>query len=186
MTSNFSDLKYTDSLGWKNKLSRALWGVVWICLFRPTPRLGFNAWRICLLKLFGAKIGEGTRVAPSCKIWAPWNLEIGQYTAIAEGVDLYTMDKMTIGSKVAISQRSFICCGSHDISSLKRPLITKPIIIMDHVWIASEVFVHPGISIGEGAVISARSVVHKNLDPWKVYAGNPCQPVKDREISKNS
>jgi putative colanic acid biosynthesis acetyltransferase WcaF len=92
------------------------------------------------------------------------------------------MDKIKIGSKVAISQRSFLCTGSHDISSLTRPLITKPIIIHDHSWICSEAFIGPGVTISEGAVVAARSVVTKDVKEYEVVGGSPAKFIKIRVL----
>lgn len=107
---------------------------------------------------------------------------MGTLSVLGDDVDCYTMDKIIIGSKVAISQRSFLCTGSHEIRSLARPLITKPIRIDDHVWVAAETMVMPGVTIGEGAVVGARSLVSKNLPPWTICAGNPCLAMSKREI----
>src|SRR5690606_38563085 len=114
MATDFSEFKYRDQIGVGEKARRLLWEIVYVLFFRPTPRWILHGWRRTLLRVFGAQIGTGTRVAPGARIWAPWNLKIGNFSAIADDVDLYTMDKVIIGSKVAISQRSFICTGSHD------------------------------------------------------------------------
>lgn len=182
MQSQFSKYRYVDTIPTRNKLARLIWNIVWYTLFKPTPRWCLNSWRIFLLKLFGAKIGSNNKIAPSCVIWAPWNLEIGDYSVLGEGVNCYSMDKISIGSKVAISQRSFLCTGSHDISSLLRPLITKPIKINDHVWICAEAYIGPGVEIGEGSVIGARCVASKNIAEWIVVAGNPATFIKPRTL----
>lgn len=72
----------------RNKMARALWGVVWLFLFRPTPK-PFHWWRCLLLRLFGAKIGKPAYVYPSSRIWAPWNLEMGVHSTLADGVNCY-------------------------------------------------------------------------------------------------
>jgi putative colanic acid biosynthesis acetyltransferase WcaF len=92
------------------------------------------------------------------------------------------MNKIRIGSKVAISQRSFLCTGTHDVSSLLRPLRTSPIMIGDHAWIAAEAMIMPGCSIGEGAVVGARSVVRTHMPDWQICVGDPCRPIKERLI----
>ncbi|WP_105386087.1 LbetaH domain-containing protein [Neorhizobium alkalisoli] len=184
MSNDFSQYRYIDTIPKAQKIRRALWLIVWVVLFRPTPRGLMNFWRIFLLRAFGAKIGNGCRVAPSCSVWAPWNLEMGQYSVLGDGVDCYSMDKIRIGSKVAISQRSFLCTGTHDISSLRRPLITKPISIGDHCWVAAESMLMPGVTIGAGAVIGTRSLVSKSLPAWFVCVGHPCAPVRPRAIKE--
>jgi putative colanic acid biosynthesis acetyltransferase WcaF len=182
MASAYDQYRYQNQLSPASKLKRLVWRFVWLLLFRPTPSWCLDRWRIVLLKLFGAKVGQGCRVASSIKIWAPWNLEMGDYSCLAEGVDCYSVSPIILGSKVTISQRSFICSASHNISSLSRPLIHAPITIESHAWVCAEAFVGPGIVIGEGAVVGARSVVTKNVDAWSVVAGNPAKHIKTREI----
>jgi putative colanic acid biosynthesis acetyltransferase WcaF len=149
-----------------------------------------HGWRRSLLRFFGAKIGEGSKIAPSCRIWAPWNLVVGDYTALGDGVDCYNVGTITIGYKVAISQRSFLCSATHDPGSLLRPLVVKPIVIQNHAWVAAESLILPGVTIGEGAVIGARSVVTRDMAPWYICVGMPCSErsvrvVKDAHLDPN-
>lgn len=182
MSHDFKALRYTNRMPPRLLLARVVWEAVWLLLFRPTPRWALHGWRRMLLRLFGAHIGPGCRISPSCFVWAPWNLEMGTLSALGDSVDCYTMDKISIGSKVAVSQRCFLCTGSHDITSLRRPLITAPIRIDNHVWVAAETMVMPGINIGEGAVIGARSIVTKDIPAWTICAGHPCRVIKDRTV----
>jgi putative colanic acid biosynthesis acetyltransferase WcaF len=170
------------SFSFRNRLLRVIWGMVCLVFFRYSPR-PLHQWRSFLLRLFGAKIGKGVHVYPVAKIWAPWNLEIDDYSGVGDYVNLYTQGKIKIGKYVVISQGAHLCTGTHDYRINGFPLITKPIDIADHVWIAAEAFIHPGIKIGEGTVVGARSVVTHNLDAWKVCAGNPCITIKNRTIS---
>lgn len=165
----------------KNRLLRFIWGIVYILLFRTSPR-PFHFWRSFLLSCFGAKIGKGCHIYPKAKIWAPWNLELGDYVGIADDVICQSMDKIIIGDKVVISEGARLYTGSHDYESPKFSLFTKPIHIKSHVWIAAEAFIMHGIVIGEGAVIGARSVVTKDMPAWMVCASNPCKPIKPRTL----
>jgi len=183
-TRDFRSLRYRSDFTAAAKLRRFAWEVVWLLAFRPTPRWALHGWRRFLLRSFGAQVGSGCRIAPSCRVWAPWNLVMGEFSALGDGVDCYSMGRITLGSKVAVSQRTFLCAGSHDIRSLSRPLITGPIVIEDHVWIAAECFVHPDVVIREGAVIGARAVVLKEMPAWSVCAGNPCRKIKDRVVKE--
>jgi putative colanic acid biosynthesis acetyltransferase WcaF len=180
--SDFRSLKYRSGFTTTAKLRRFVWEVVWLLAFRTTPRWALHGWRRFLLRCFGAKVGAGCRIAPSCRVWAPWNLTMGEFSVLGDGVDCYSMGRITIGSKVAVSQRSFLCTGSHDVRSLSRPLITGPIVIEDHVWIAAESFVHPNVVIRQGAVIGARSVVVHEMPAWSICAGHPCRKIKDRVL----
>ena len=167
-----------------NRFARLLWGLVYLLLFRFSP-IPFHEWRSFILRLFGAKIGKGVHVYPAVRIWAPWNLEIKDHAGIASGVNLYAQGKILIGRKTVISQGAHLCAGTHDYTREGFPLYTKPIVIGDEVWIAADVFVHPGISIGNGTVVGARSVVTRSLPEWKVCSGHPCIPVKNRVLHRN-
>ncbi|MEI6946684.1 WcaF family extracellular polysaccharide biosynthesis acetyltransferase [Paraflavisolibacter sp. H34] len=169
------------SLG--NRLRRVLWNVVAGLLFRNSPR-PFHSWRALLLRLFGAQVGKGVHVYPGVKIWAPWNLQLGDECGIANGVTLYSQGKITIGRRAVVSQGSYLCTGSHDYTHPGFPLYTKPVFIGDHAWIAAEAFVHPGVTIHEGCVVGARSVVTKDMPEWTVCGGHPCKPLKPRIMNE--
>lgn len=177
-----SERIYVDRLSRSLRVRRLVWDIVWLIFFRPTPRWLLDQWRIFLLRLFGAKIGNGCRVAPSCVVWAPWNLSIGDRTALAEGVECYAVDRISIGSNVCVSQRAFLCTASHDTRTLQRPLTHHPIVIKDHGWVCAEAFVGPGVTLGEGTIVAARAVVMRDVSAWKVVGGNPAKLIKDREL----
>ncbi|MBB4122705.1 putative colanic acid biosynthesis acetyltransferase [Martelella radicis] len=177
---------YVDEMSFRLRLRRLIWRVVYLFLFRPTPRfIVFDRWRLFLLRRFGARIGKGSRVAPDCFVWAPWNLEMGNYACLAEGVDCYTIGPLKMGDYTTVSQRAFICTASHEIKTKARRLFSRPITICDHAWVAAEAFVGPGVTIGEGSVVGARSVVVRDIEPWKVVGGNPARVLKDRTLSED-
>ena len=172
------------SFSLKNRIARVVWGVVQILLFRLSPR-PLHKWRAFLLSCFGAKLGKNVHVYPGVKIWAPWNLTLHDECGIGSGAILYSQGKITIGKRTVISQGVHLCAGTHDYTRAGFPLITFPIIIGDHAWLAAEAFVHPGVTIGEGCVIGARSVVVGNMPAWMVCAGHPCKPLKSRILETN-
>lgn len=167
----------------RKKVRRLLWEIAWCVLFRPTPRWCLNGWRRFLLRLFGAKIGKGVRIQGGARVWQPWRLSIGDFSWVDSGVSLYSADDISIGANAVISEGSFICTASHDISSPTFGLLTKPVSIGDCAWIAARATVLPGVSIGEGAVVAACSVVTKDAPPWTVVAGNPAKPIASRSIN---
>jgi putative colanic acid biosynthesis acetyltransferase WcaF len=170
------------SLG--NRLARVCWWFINILLFRLSP-VPFHGWRSFLLRLFGAKIGKNVHIYPGVRIWAPWNLVCGDGVGIGGGAIIYNQGVITLGCRAVVSQGVHLCAGTHDYNHSGHPLITKPIIIGDRVWIAAEAFVHPGITINEGAVIGARSVVTKDMPAWTVCAGHPCKPIKARALLRD-
>ena len=168
-----------------NKLGRLLWQVVWRLLFRPSPWF-WQAPRRGLLRLFGATVGKGVQVMPSVQIWAPWNLALGDYATVSHGVDLYCVDRITIGAHATVSQRAFLCTATHTIDHPHMPLVTKPIRIEDGAWVAAEAFIHPGVTVGVDAVVGARAVVTHDIPARMVVAGNPARVLREREIPQNA
>lgn len=164
-----------------NRALRALWGLVWALLFWPSPR-PLHAWRRFLLRLFGARIGAGCRIYPDAHVWWPAHLECDELVTIGPGVNVYNQDRIRIGARAVVSQGAYLCTATHDYTSPAFPLVLRPIEIGAHAWIATEAFVHPGVTIGEGAVIGARAVVLADMPPWMVCAGHPCKPLKPREM----
>lgn len=167
---------YVDTIPLRNRVARLIWGVVWALLFRPFVGRPFRYWRVFLLLCFGAKIGKRCSIYANTHIWAPWNLTLGDYVAIGPGVQLYTVNKITIGSMVTISQRAYLCTASHDITKLLKPLIHRPIVIGDYAWVAAEAFVGMGTTIGEGAIVAARAVVVKDAPPLDRRRRQPRPP----------
>ena len=170
------------SFSLRNRLGRIVWGLASFLLFRFSPK-PFHSWRSFVLQCFGAKVGRGVHVYPGVNIWAPWNLELEDECGIASGATLYCQGKITVGRQAVISQGAYLVTGTHDYTKVGFPLITMPIHVGDQAWIAAEAFVHPGVTIGEGCVIGARSVVTKNMPDWMVCAGHPCIPIKIRTIT---
>ena len=168
------------SFSLKNRISRVVWGFVNVLFFKYSPK-PFFAWRSFLLRMFGARVGKGVHVYPGVKIWAPWNLELGDECGIANGVNLYSQGKISISRRAVVSQGSHLVAGTHDYTKPGYPLLTFPIHIGEYVWIAADTFIHPGVTIGEGCVIGARAVVTKDMPEWTVCAGHPCKPIKTRE-----
>lgn len=180
-----SKAKCPSSHSLSNKLGRVVWAFVWGTVFRWSPRIFFG-WRRFLLRCFGAVIGKNARISPSVRVWAPWNLTVGDEVAIAHDVDCYCVDRLTIGDHATVSQYSFLCTASHDISDPHMRLTTAPIVIGRQSWVCAGVFVSPGVTIGEGAVAGAMSVVTRNVEPWAVVAGNPARFLKTRELGSSA
>ena len=177
--------KYKNNLRLKNKVGRFIWNIVYLFFFRPFSLPVFNGWRVFILKIFGAKIGKGSIVYASAKIWAPWNLVLGEFVAIAGDVDCYNVDEIRIHSNTTISQYAYLCSASHDIYDPANPLITAPIEIMDQAWVAAGAFINMGVVVGQGAVVGARASVFKNVEPWTIVGGNPAKFIKERKFDEN-
>jgi putative colanic acid biosynthesis acetyltransferase WcaF len=163
-------------------LARVLWTLA-RPLFSISPRPCFR-WRRWLLRLFGAKVGRGVNVYASAHVYFPWNLEIGDLSSIGEGVLVYNLGKVVIGSRATVSLRAHLCAGTHDHSRADMPLLRPPIHVGDDVWICADAFVGPGTTIGAGSVVGARAVVVKSVDPWVIVAGNPARQIGRRVLTE--
>ena len=164
-----------------NKVARVAWWCVYVFLFRPTPRIA-HRWRCFLLRLFGARVGHGVKVDPSCRIWAPWRLHLGDESSISHGVDCYNVAPIQIGNHATVSQRAFLCTASHDPVDQHMRLISASIHIDDQAWICAEAFVSPGVHVGKGSIAAARAVVTRDIAPWQIVAGNPAKVIKHRQL----
>jgi putative colanic acid biosynthesis acetyltransferase WcaF len=157
-----------------------LWWIVEAVFFNPSPQILYG-WRRFLLRIFGAKIGKGVILRPSVKTTYPWKVSIGDYSWIGDDVVLYSLGEIKIGKNAVVSQKSYLCTGSHDFEKTTFDIFAKEIIVEDEAWIASDVFIAPGVTVGRGAVVGARSSVFKNIEGGYVYAGNPLRKIKRRK-----
>lgn len=176
--------KYQNKLSVWNKLGRLIWIFIYYLLFRSLPFNFCFKWRVFLLTMFGARIDYSAHVYATVKIWAPWNLEMGQNSCLGPYVDCYNVAKVHIGANSTISQKTYLCTASHDITKSLNPLIVAPIFIEDQVWVASNAFVGMGVYIKQGAVVGACSAVFKNVESWTVVGGNPAKVIKKRIITE--
>lgn len=171
------------SLG--SRVKRVLWNVVQATVFRWIPR-PLHSWRARVLRLFGARVSLKARVCPRARIWGPWNLVMGDYATLADDVDCYCVDTIEIGAHTTVSQYSYLCGATHDHEDPRFTLSPRPIRIGSSCWVAADVFVGPGVTIGDGTVVGARSSVFGDLPAWKVCVGTPARPVGERKIRASS
>lgn len=160
-------------------LGRVLWGIFSIPLFAWTPKQLWG-WRRLVLRLFGARIEREVHIYPSVKITIPWNLSIGEHSAIGDGAILYALGPITIGKRVTISQYAHLCAGSHDYTVASMPLIKLPLSIGDDVWICTDAFIGPNVKIGARAIVAARGVVVNDIPDDAIVGGNPARLIKQR------
>lgn len=161
----------------RNRAARQVWSLCWLLLFRTSPR-PFHGWRRLILRGFGADVDRDAHVYPGARIWAPWNLVVARGGAIADGAEVYNPSPVRIGEWAVVSQGAYLCGASHDYESPEFPLISQPISIGAHAWIAARAIVHMGVTVGEGCVIGAGSVVTRDMPAWTVCAGVPCRPLR--------
>jgi len=157
-----------------SSVKEALWVVARWLFFQnafPWP----SSLRVELLRAFGAEIGSGAVIRSNVNISFPWRLKIGDHVWIGEDVGILSLAPVTIESSVCISQRAYLCTGSHDFRREDFRLKVAPITIRTGSWVAAASFIGTGVEIGSGAVVAAGSVVFKNVPPGARVRGNPAR-----------
>ena len=160
-------------------LRRWLWLLVQSTVFRWSPR-PFHGFRVALLRVFGADISGPVVVFPTARITFPWKLSLAERSMIGPFVNVYNLAPVRLEYGANLSQYCHLCAGSHDFAQWAMPLVTAPIVIGRNAWLGADVFIGPGVTIGELAVVGARSIVVKNLPARHVCAGSPCRPLRER------
>lgn len=167
----------------RSSLVIVIWWFVQAIAF-PLSLHNFNGFRSWLLRLFGANIGKGVVIRPTARFTYPWKVTIGDYSWVGDDVVFYSIDSIYIGSHAVVSQKTYLCTGSHDIHQCNFPLTTAPVRIGNGVWIATDCFIAPGVTIGANSVVGARSSVFSDLPPQQVAWGTPCKAHYERVVSR--
>lgn len=182
-----------DGIELRNSVNR--WGAglllrrfVWQYLCQPIFWIlpgPLSKLKAALLRIWGAKIGSDVLIRQRVRVLMPWNLTIEDVVAVGTGVNIYNFAHVTIGRQVVISQNVFLCTGTHDHRHRDMPLCYKPITVESFAWVAANAFIGPGVTVHEGGVVGACSVVMRGTPAWTVVAGNPAKTVRQRVLTRN-
>jgi putative colanic acid biosynthesis acetyltransferase WcaF len=153
-------------------LKEALWRGVQGLFFQPLWHMP-SCVRVFWLRLFGAKIGERCVVRAGVNIHFPWRLEMGDDVWLGEEVMILSLARVQLGSSVCVSQRAFLCTGSHDFRRPTFDLMTKELVVENGCWVGAAAFVGPGVTVGAGSVIAAGAVVVRDVPTGHRARGNP-------------
>lgn len=144
---------------------------------------GPGAWlRACCLPYFLKSLGKQTVIQRGFRVMTPKMVSIGSHCNFAQGVFITGGGGVTIGNWVGLGPDVKIWSVNHrfdevDRAWLLQDSITKAVVIEDDVWLAANVFVMPGTTIGRGAIVAACSVVGKSVPAYALFAGNPGRVV---------
>ncbi len=174
--------KETQFITPPGKVYRLLWTLIWALLCRWLPRSMGSNWKRFILNLFGAKIEKGAIVYSGAKIYCPYNLIMKRGACLDMGVNCYNVSTIILEEDAVVSQGTFLCTASHDYTDPRHPLIGSPITLCKRSWVAAQAFIGVGVTVGEGAVVGARTAVFKNVEPWTVIGGNPAKYIKNRVL----
>ena len=150
------------------------------CLFFLSPLPWPSAWKVWLLRSFGASVGTGVTIKPRVNIHFPWKLSVGDHCWIGEEAFLLNFEPIDLAGHVCISQRAFLCGGNHDYTDPAFRYRNGPIRIGHGAWVGAQAFVGPNVTIANQAVIVAGSIVTHDQPAAMVCRGNPCTAVKPR------
>lgn len=139
------------------KWKEVLWIICRSLCFAPWFPIS-SSLKTAVLRLFGAKVGTGVVIRSRVNITFPWRFQCGDHVWIGDEVLVLSLGNVSIGSNVCISQRAFLCSGSHDFKKESFDLIVRPITIGDSCWIAAGAFVGPGANIPPGTKLKAQEV----------------------------
>lgn len=161
-------------------------GLWWLCrsmLFAPWFPVP-SGLKVAALRFFGAKVAEGVVIRSRVNITMPWRLTIGAHVWIGDEVGILSLDEVRIGSNTCISQRAYLCTGSHDFSKEGFDLITRSIVIGEGCWVGAQAFVGPGVMMGEGSRCLAGAVVVKRVEAGATVGGVPARRQIRREMGR--
>ncbi|MEO7443903.1 MAG: WcaF family extracellular polysaccharide biosynthesis acetyltransferase [Ferruginibacter sp.] len=162
-------------------LKRLCWYVTSFLFFR-NPVFPFYGFKVFLLRIFGARIGQGVIIKPGVHIKYPWMLQTGDHVWIGEGAWIDNLANVTLGNNVCISQGAMLLCGNHNYSKPGFDLIVKEIIMEEGSWSGAKSIVTGGVKMGSHAILTAGSVATKDLEAWGIYQGNPALKIKERTM----
>ncbi|MCL7715578.1 acyltransferase [Stenotrophomonas mori] len=159
-----------------------LWEQVYNIAINKVP---FHWVRLTWLRIGGARIGEGSTLWRNTEVLGINNLVIGKDSVIAWHCQIDARAGLRIGDHVAIASHVLIIAGTHDLAAPEFWSVSAPIVIEDYVWIASRALVAHGAHLGRGSVVTANTVVAKEVAPYKIVGGSGAKPMGERPHDLN-
>lgn len=145
----------------------------------------FNFFKSNFLKMLGSKIGRGITFYPGVKLSPGSKLKLGNDVDLAWGVLITTSGGVEIGDRALIGYNTQIFSTNHAIPKMPGRIFSsghekKKVVIENDVWIGAGCIILAGVTIKEGAVVAAGSVVTKDVDAYSIVGGVPAKRIKMR------
>jgi putative colanic acid biosynthesis acetyltransferase WcaF len=177
---NYAPVQHSPfSISYKIKMH--VWKLVNKTIFRFSPAF-FKAFRVFLLRIFGANVDYKATVNRKSTIDCPWNLTMASQSSLGEGAWAYCLDQISIGADTCIGKDVYLITGSHAVDDPGFKLITAPISIGRGCWVATGAYILPGVEVGDFAVVGARAIVNRNVEPSWIVGGNPAKKIRPRKL----
>jgi acetyltransferase-like isoleucine patch superfamily enzyme len=125
------------------------------------------------------RIGEWCFIGPQSHVWSAASVTIGDRVLISHQVNIHDTNGHSLNASLRHQQFVEIATSGHPINPVD--IAADPVTIGNDAWIGFGSSILKGVTIGEGAVIAARSVVTDDVEPWTVVAGFPARPVRKLE-----
>lgn len=144
-----------------------------------------NPLRNYYLRLFGIVVNDKSSIHRGCKFFHVGNINIGKKSVVNWGCFLDNRRGIYIGNNVGIAHNTKIYTLGHDLNDPEFKTKGNSVHIEDNAFIFSNAIIMPGVSIGEGAIVLAGSVVTKSVEPWTIVGGNPAKKIRERKRDIN-
>lgn len=162
--------------------SKRMWEHVYNMLINKIPSHHLRVW---WLQAAGAKIGKGSTVWRNTEIIGIDNLRMGVDSTIAWHCQIDARAGLIIGDHVNIASYAKIIAGTHDLEAPEFWSISAPIYIEDYVWVATGALIGHGAKLGKGCVVTANTIVSKEIAPYKIVGGSGAKPMGERPHNLN-
>ena len=139
-----------------------------------------NSLRMALYRHLGMRLEQGAIIWCGARINYPERISIGENSIVGPSTVLLSQGGIRIGRNVNISGFSFILSQEHNVQSPRLETTLAEVVIEDYAWLATNVTILPGVTIGRGAVIAAGAVVTKDVPPHAIVGGVPARPIGKR------
>jgi maltose O-acetyltransferase len=151
------------------------WAKAWAKRVQQLPNLLKQGWSHARLRGRGAQVDPSAFFSDAHMISGRLEqLTVGQHSFVGRA-ELSVHAPLTLGRCVCINDGAMLLTASHDVTDPGWATVAKPIVIEDHVWIATNAIILPGVTLGRGAVVGAGAVVSKDVPPLGIVAGNPAR-----------
>jgi maltose O-acetyltransferase len=131
-------------------------------------------------------VGKRVKIRPGLVVFRPSNVTIEDGVTVNANCVLQAHAPIRIGRHTLIAANCTIVTATHDISKrgddTRLALTAEPVTIGRDCWLGAGVIVLPGVTIGDGAVVGAGSVVTRDLPPGMICFGTPAKPIKTRPL----